>query len=153
MKVNYDGDIFHVTAEMPERMFHMRTDNINELKKHFLLNLSEAFDEAVYESNQNRYLNHTNFEKNKKEIMDIQKAVIGKYYNLEVIQSNRYLELTQKASPCELRGITLKRYENVELMSINGLGNGQVHFLTESGEYLLLPWCYIISMVPNKNKE
>ena len=82
--------------------------------------------------------------------INIQKTVIYKHYNLEVIESNKYLDLVQKSSPYELQGITLKTYKNVELMNINGLGNGQVHFLTKDGEYLLLPWCYIISMIPCK---
>lgn len=88
--------------------------------------------------------------KQNEEAIDILKTVICKHYDLEVIESNRYLNIVQKVNPYELQGITLKTYKNVELMNINGLGTGQVHFLTEKGEYLLLPWCYIISMVPSK---
>lgn len=56
MKIKYDG-IFHVTAEMPEIMFHMQTNNVNDLKKAFISNISEAFDEAAcnYELNSHKY--------------------------------------------------------------------------------------------------
>ena len=38
-------------------------------------------------------------------------------------------------------------------MNINGWGVGQAHFLTEDDEYLLLPWCYIISMIPSRKEN
>ena len=39
------------------------------------------------------------------------------------------------------------------LMNINGWGVGQAHFLTEDDEYLLIPWCYIISMIPSRKEN
>ena len=52
-----------------------------------------------------------------------------------------------------LSSAKLDRYFNVKLININGLGVGQVHFITEDGHYLLLPWCYIVSMIPSKETE
>ena len=46
-----------------------------------------------------------------------------------------------------------KTYKNVKLVNINGMGTGQVHFVTEDGHYLLLPWCYIIAMFPEKEND
>ena len=33
----------------------------------------------------------------------------------------------------------LIKYRHVRLLNINGLGTGQVHFITDNGSYLLLP--------------
>ena len=50
----------------------------------------------------------------------------------------------------DLKQSTLKRYSHVKLININGLSTGQVHFVTDNRHYLLLPWCYIVSMIPSR---
>ena len=80
----------------------------------------------------------------------IEKA-IGQYYDLETIVGNTNLNYISM-SPHDLKQSRLKKYKNVKLININGLGTGQAHFITEDGHYLLLPWCYIISMIPSKEK-
>lgn len=84
-----------------------------------------------------------------KEDRDMLDNIIGKYYDLETIGTNTALEYVSM-NPKDLRQSKLKKYRNVKLVNINGLGIGQVHFITDDGSYLLLPWCYIISMTPNK---
>ncbi len=69
------------------------------------------------------------------------KQTIGKHYDLEVIINNSYLETAKNC----LYSMPVKRYSNVELVNMNK----HMHFLTEDGEYLMLPWQYIISMVPS----
>lgn len=87
-----------------------------------------------------------------KKVKDILSTVIGKCYNLEVMK-NKNCACAIKMTPSDLQEAHLIKYNNVKLMNINGLGIGQAHFLTESGEYLLLPWCYIVSMVPSKEEN
>ena len=55
--------------------------------------------------------------------------------------------------PKDIKQSCVRKHKNVTLTNINGWGVGQAHFLTEDDEYLLLPWCYIISMVPSKNNK
>lgn len=85
-------------------------------------------------------------ERNKVKELD---NIIGKYYDLETIETNTALEYISM-HPKDLRQNKLKKYYNAKLVNINGLGVGQAHFITNDGFYLLLPWCYIISMMPNK---
>lgn len=87
-------------------------------------------------------------EEDKKIVEKIDK-VIGQYYNLETIVHSSDL-YTLNMLPCTLKQIAIKRYEHVKLININGLATGQVHFITDDGHYLLLPWCYIISMIPSR---
>ncbi len=84
-----------------------------------------------------------------KETKDMLNTVIGKHYNLETVRNKNYMGVV-KMTPNDLREAYLVKYNNAKLMNINGLGIGQAHFLTENGEYLLLPWCYIVSMVPSE---
>lgn len=86
------------------------------------------------------------------ETKDMLNTVIGKHYNLEVMK-NRNCVCYIKMTPSDLQEAHLIKYENAKLMNINGLGIGQAHFLTNNGEYLLLPWCYIVSMVPSDNEK
>ena len=53
--------------------------------------------------------------------------------------------------PSRIDDISTKIYRNVELININGLGIGQVHFISEKGEYILVPWNMIVWMLPAKN--
>lgn len=46
-----------------------------------------------------------------------------------------------------------KTYKHVKLVNVNGMGTGQVHFVTDDGSYLLLPWCYIIAMFPEEKEK
>lgn len=79
--------------------------------------------------------------------------IIGKCYDLETIVGNNNLNYISM-SPHDLKNCRLKKYCAVQLVNINGLGIGQAHFVTEDGHYLLLPWCYIVSMIPsNKNTK
>ena len=86
-----------------------------------------------------------------KETVDMIDNAIDKYYDLETIVGN--IDLTYLSmSPHDLKQIRLKKYKHAQLININGLGAGQVHFVTEDEHYLLLPWCYIVSMIPSKEK-
>lgn len=78
-------------------------------------------------------------------------TVIGKNYDLEVLKNKSELNYVGFGKR-NLSDAHLRRYFNVKLVNINGLGTGQVHFITEDGSYLLLPWCYIISMIPSVEK-
>lgn len=82
-----------------------------------------------------------------KETNGMLNTIIGKHYNLEVMK-NKNCVCAIKMTPNDLQEAHLVKYNNVKLMNVNGLGIGHAHFLTENGEYLLLPWCYIVSMVP-----
>lgn len=75
---------------------------------------------------------------------------IDQYYDLETIVGNNNLNYISM-SPYDLKRSKLKKYQHVKLVNVNGLGTGQVHFITNDGHYLLLPWCYIVSMIPSKN--
>ena len=82
-------------------------------------------------------------------IINIVDNCVGKYYDIETILSNNVLSFISM-SPHDLKKINILRYKHVQLLNINGLGIGQVHFMTDDGSYLLLPWCYIVSMIPSK---
>lgn len=84
-----------------------------------------------------------------KEDRDMLDNIIGKYYDLETIGTNTALEYISMNTK-DLRQSKLKKYRHVKLVNINGLGIGQACFVTDDGFYLLLPWCYIISMIPSK---
>ena len=87
-----------------------------------------------------------------KEISDLIDKAIGQYYDLETI--SRCTDLgCMSMSPRDLRQFAPRKYKNVRLMNINGLATGQLHFITEDGHYLLIPWCYVISMTPSKEME
>ncbi len=86
------------------------------------------------------------------ETINICENAIRKNYDLEIIVGNSSLNYITM-SPHELKRSKLKKYKHVMLLNINGLGTGQVHFMTDDGHYLLIPWCYIISMIPSKNEK
>lgn len=88
-------------------------------------------------------------DKTKKEMDEID-GTIDKYYDIETIVENYSLSCLSM-SPHDLKTTRLKRYKSVKLVNINGLGVGQAHFITEDGHYLLLPWCYIVSMTPSSD--
>ena len=89
--------------------------------------------------------------KEDREISNMIDNAIGQYYDLEVIKNRGYLSVIDMGKR-NLSSAKLERYFNVKLININGLGVGQVHFITEDGHYLLIPWCYVISMTPSKEK-
>ena len=89
--------------------------------------------------------------KEDREISNMIDNAIGQYYDLEVIKNRGYLSVIDMGKR-NLSSAKLDRYFNVKLTNINGLGVGQVHFITEDGHYLLIPWCYVISMTPSKEK-
>lgn len=80
---------------------------------------------------------------------DIVDNCIDKYYDIETIVGNNGLNYISM-NPNDLKIVKLQKYKHVKLVNINGLGIGQVHFTTDDGSYLLLPWCYIVSMIPSK---
>lgn len=90
--------------------------------------------------------------KEDREISNMIDNAIGQYYDLEVIKNRGHLSIVDMGKR-DLYSSKLDRYFNVKLININGLGVGQIHFITEDGHYLLLPWCYIVSMIPSKEME
>lgn len=84
-----------------------------------------------------------------REVLNMIDKAVGQYYDLETIVGNNNLNYIS-FSPHDLKQCKLKKYQYAKLVNINGLGIGQVHFITEDGHYLMLPWCYIVSMIPSK---
>lgn len=83
------------------------------------------------------------------EMINIIDNAIGKYYDIETVINNiRLNDISMNIR--DLKQIRLKKYKHIKLININGLGDGQVHFVTDDGHYLMLPWCYIISIIPNE---
>lgn len=83
------------------------------------------------------------------EMINIIDNAIGKYYDIETIINNiRLNDISMNIR--DLKQIRLKKYKHIKLININGLGDGQVHFVTDDGHYLMLPWCYIISIIPSE---
>jgi hypothetical protein len=85
-----------------------------------------------------------------KEIEHMIDNAIGQYYDLETIGTNSALEYVTMRYR-DLKQSRLIKYKNAKLINVNGLATGQLHFITEDGHYLLLPWCYVISMIPAKS--
>lgn len=86
---------------------------------------------------------------NNKEMIEIIERAIGQYYDIETIIDNNHLNYISM-NIRDLRQVRLKKYKHIKLININGLGDGQVHFVTDDGHYLMLPWCYIVSIRPNE---
>lgn len=86
---------------------------------------------------------------NNKEMIDIIEKAIGQYYDIETIIDNVHLTYISM-NIRDLKHCRLKKYKHIKLININGLGDGQVHFITDDGHYLMLPWCYIISIRPSE---
>ena len=61
---------------------------------------------------------------------------------------NEMFNLLKRYNKNNMERTRYKKYHHVELVNVNGIGTGQIHFITDNGSYLMLPWCYIISMVP-----
>ena len=87
-----------------------------------------------------------------REVSNMIDKAVGQYYDLETIVGNNNLNYIS-FSPHDLKQCKLKKYQYAKLVNINGLGIGQVHFITEDGHYLMLPWCYIGSMIASKEIE
>ena len=78
-------------------------------------------------------------------------SILNKHYTIQVaICANSTGDMM---SYCFLNQGLYKTYKHVKLVNINGMGTGQVHFITEDGHYLLLPWCYIIAMFPETEDD
>lgn len=78
--------------------------------------------------------------------------MIDKFYNIEctIVANNlSYIGMTKS----KLENCKLRKFNHIKLIAVNGLYTGQLHFINDAGEYLMLPWCYIVSMVPCGNKE
>ena len=71
--------------------------------------------------------------------------MLNKYYNVEF---STYVEDDQFS----FHNLKNKHTQimHLKLVNVNGWGIGQAHFIDDDGAYVLLPWCYIISMLPAK---
>lgn len=144
--------MYYLKVEYPENEFHMETDNLQEFKETFLKSISDTFDMAVSSDLSEIKNKEKEYRKiNKELITGIIDKAIGQYYDLETIVWNNNLNYISM-SPHDLKQSRLKKYQHVKLVNINGIGIGQVHFITDDNHYLLLPWCYIVSMIPSKEK-
>lgn len=77
--------------------------------------------------------------------------MVDKFYNIECIIDSinlQYVSMTKS----KLENCRFKKFNHMKLVAVNGLYTGQLHFVNDVGEYLMLPWCYIVSMVPCDNK-
>lgn len=81
-----------------------------------------------------------------------EQTVIGKIicekYDICILTKYTYENCKSALLPHKIDDIPTKIYKNVELLNINGLGIGQIHFITEKGEYILVPWSMIVWMLP-----
>ena len=149
IKIHFDGSVSHVKEEFPETEFHMRTENIQELKDAFIKFISNTFDMAITsdaeeikeKTRENRRLQRAYFE-------NMTNGILNKYYDLQVFKNPYEIDLSLH----NIRYNPAKVHKYVRLVNVNGMGTGQVHFITDDGSYLLLPWCYIISMVPSMDQ-
>lgn len=80
---------------------------------------------------------------------DMMDGMVERFYDLEVLKNKSQLNYVGMGKH-DLKEASLHWYCHVKLVNVNGMGTGQVHFITDEGEYLLLPWCYIISMIPSR---
>ena len=81
--------------------------------------------------------------------LNILNEIIDKYYDIEVFKNTYEINL----NPNDYKDSKIEKYNHVLLVNINGLGIGQVHFITDDGRYLLLPWGHILIMKPSIEKE
>ena len=77
--------------------------------------------------------------------------IIQEKYNICILTEYSYENCRNALIPSRIDDISTKIYRNVELININGLGTGQVHFISEKGEYILVPWSMVVWMLPAKN--
>lgn len=89
---------------------------------------------------------------NKYEQITIEKFICKKY-NICILTKYSYENCKDILYPKKIDNIPTKIYKNVELLNINGLGTGQVHFLSEKGEYILVPWSMIVWMLPAEDSS
>ena len=84
------------------------------------------------------------YEEKQKEIREFEQ-MMNKYYDVEF---STYVEDDQLS----FNKLKMKRTRimRLKLVNVNGWGIGQAYFIDEDGAYVLLPWCYIISMIPAK---
>lgn len=149
IKIHYDGSVSHIKVEFPETEFHMRTENLQELKDAFIKSISNTFDMAISsdineikeKARENRNLQREYFE-------DMTNGMLNKYYNLQVFRNADEISLCSHV----LVSYPSKKYNHVKLVHIEALKDGQAYFITDDGSYLMLPWCYIISMIPSINQ-
>jgi hypothetical protein len=73
-------------------------------------------------------------------------GIINKYYDVQITTRPE----VNQFSIHTLLYLPKKVYKHLKLVNINGMGAGQVHFIADDGSYVLVPWCYIISMLPAK---
>ena len=142
-----------MSMEYPETEYHMDTDNLHKFKEAFLKGISEMFDTAVCDN-----LQKIKEEKEHKNLIDkelcteMTNKAIGQYYDLETIVKNSNLNYISM-NPHDLKSIRLKKVSKAKLVNVNGWETGQAHFVTDDGHYLLIPWCYIVSMIPSKDDD
>lgn len=74
--------------------------------------------------------------------------MMHKYYDVQITMRPE----VNQFSIHNLQYLPKKTYKHLKLVNINGMGAGQVHFIADDGSYILVPWCYIISMLPAKEK-
>jgi hypothetical protein len=84
----------------------------------------------------------------KEEIILINKITDNKFYDIEIFKNLSALPKLSMGKQ-DLMPDLCKRYKHVQLLNTDRLGTGQLHFITNDGHYMLLPWCYIISMAPS----
>lgn len=134
----------------PETEFHMTTDNLQDFKKAYLKYISNTFDIAISSDLEEIKDKDKACRKlNKIQFNSMMNGMINKYYDLQVFKHPCEINY----SPHNLKEVSFIKYKHVQLVNVNGLGTGQVHFIMDNGKYLLLPWCYIVSMVPSKDGD
>lgn len=88
--------------------------------------------------------------KDKENIVKIYEATIGTRYLVSFWKNIYNYPHQPLIENNDLADITT---EELIVDNINGLGIGQVYFINNKNQIILLPWCAIISMIPIKEKE
>lgn len=127
----------------------MRTENLQELKDAFIKSISNTFDMAI-SSDANEIKEKAREKRNlqREYFEDMTNGMLNKYYDLQVFRNTNEISLC----PHVLISYPAKMYNHVKLVHVEGLKDGQAYFITDNGSYLMLPWCYIISMIPSVNQ-
>lgn len=150
IKIHFDGSVSYVTVEFPETEFHMRTEDMQELKEAFIKSISNTFDMAITsDGNEIKEKTRENRKLNREYYENMTSGMLNKYYDLHVFRNTNDISLSHHV----LCSYPVKIYKHVKLVHVEGLREGQAYFITDDGSYLMLPWCYIISMAPSLIKE
>lgn len=77
---------------------------------------------------------------------------MDKHYDIRIL-TDVPVDPYEVVSARQITQVRHEKYCDVTLLNFNGLGEGQVYFLTKNGEYLMVPWYMIVWIKPIKTQE